>query len=513
VERLETRETPAATIATILQDVNLGAPSSSPTELVKFHGMLFFAADDGFHGRELWKSDGTLAGTQLVRDIHLGSAGSDPQHLTVAGNVLYFSADDGIFGRELWRTDGTTGGTVLVRDIHVGPVGSDPTELIAFVDRPTVTPLSRLYFSANDGLHGRELWRSNGTQDSTQLVFDINVGPADSTPTYLTVAPRPDFRLPGNLPLPPNAPRALFFRADDGIHGAELWRTTAKRSNRRITTELVRDINIGPDSSNPFNLAAVGRTLYFGADDGLTGKELWHSFPGPLFAERVKDINPGPGDSMIESPTALMAQVFVQVNTPQLMNLPRLFFSADNGFLGQELWISNGTPDGTHLVRDINPGRNGSDPMMQFHPLAERRALTLKRNPLRVDNPRAPEKLLFSADDGFFGRELWRSEGNFTDTNLVKDINSGRNGSMPGALIGIVVKRKNTIYFAANNGDTLFNNELWTSNGFVDGTTLVQDINPGSGASNPDNFEFIRGKLFFAADDGVRGREPWQLLV
>jgi len=501
-ERLETRETPAA-IATFVQDINQGPNPSSPTEPVRYQGIILFAAEDSFHGRELWRTDGTPAGTQLVRDINLGDKGSDPQHLTVAGKFLYFSADDGIFGRELWRTDGTLAGTMLVRDIHVGPLGSDPTELIEFTDRPGFNPSTRLYFSANDGLHGRELWRSNGTVASTQLVADINLGPADSSPTYLTVVPRPDLN---------PVPRALYFRADDGIHGAELWRTTAKRPNRLITTELVKDIRPGPAGSNPFNLASVGPTLYFGADDGFTGKELWRTLPRPNITYQVKDINPGPKDSLIESPAALMAQVFVPFRQPRLTR-PRLFFSADNGAVGQELWVSDGSLNGTQLVRDINPGPNGSNPMMQQHPLAQRRALTLTVTPASFDNPRPAEVLLFSAADGFFGRELWRSDGTFTGTNLVRDINSGAADGIQGELVGIVVK--NVAYFAANNGVTLFNTELWSSTGTPAGTNLVQDINAGSGASDPNNFEFLRrtSTLFFAADNGIIGRELWKLPV
>lgn len=476
---LETREAPAASL---VDDVYLGPNPSSPTELIHYNGILFFSADDGIHGRELWRSDGTPAGTNIVRDINLGAAGSAPRQLTVAGGVLYFTADDGIHGRELWRTNGTTGGTVLVRDINLGSAGSDPTELIEFRDRPNLPnpPVRpRLYFAANDGIRGRELWRSAGTLVSTQLVQDINVGPADSTPTYLTVVPR-----------------GLYYRANDGIHGAELWRTSVKTKFRPITTALVRDINIGPTGSSPFNLTKLGGGIFFGADDGLTGKELWRNNRVGNVTYRVKDINLGPGDSLVESPVALMADVLVAPHTRALI------FSADNGFLGQELWRSNGTDAGTRLIKDINPGPDSSDPMMQQHPLPRRRALTLK-------NPLAAEVLLFSADDGFFGRELWRTDGVFAGTNLVKDINSGPDGSMPGQLVGIVFR--NTAYFAASNGATLFNNELWSSNGTPTGTRLVQDINPGSGASDPGNFEIVKDALYFAADNGIVGREPWRL--
>jgi len=122
-------------------------PPADPTVA---SGRLFFVADDGVHGRELWQSDGTAAGTSLVADLYPGFLGADPRGLVAAGGGLYFSANDGGHGRELWQSDGTPAGTRLVADVAPGGESSEPRQITAAG--------ARLYWSADDGLHGRELW-------------------------------------------------------------------------------------------------------------------------------------------------------------------------------------------------------------------------------------------------------------------------------------------------------------------------------------------------------------------
>ncbi|WP_274518323.1 ELWxxDGT repeat protein, partial [Microcystis aeruginosa] len=149
----------------LVKDIFPGLSGSSPGYLTVVGNTLFFRANDGVNGTELWKSDGTAAGTVLVKDIRLGSGGSDPGFLTAVGNTLFFRSLDGVNGQELWKSDGTAAGTVLVKDIRLGSGGSSPYYLTAVGNT--------LFFRSLDGVNGQELWKSDGTAAGTVLVKDI----------------------------------------------------------------------------------------------------------------------------------------------------------------------------------------------------------------------------------------------------------------------------------------------------------------------------------------------------
>lgn len=194
-------------------------------------------------GLQVWKSDGTSAGTMLVKDL---GAVSSPGQLRTVGDTLFFSLDDGAHGSELWKTDGTSGGTGLVKDINPGAAGSDPSSFGAYN--------GRLYFSADDGSHGRELWTSDGTEQGTTLVADINPGPGGSGPSGFTVA--------GGL---------LYFNAFSPTSGNELWSSDGTTAG----TSMVQDLYPGPGSSNPQQLTDADGTLYFIASDPTHQNALW----------------------------------------------------------------------------------------------------------------------------------------------------------------------------------------------------------------------------------------------
>src|SRR5262245_17570170 len=168
VEPLEDRMAPSATPVRYPPTVTF---ASSLENLTEVSGTAFFTADDGVHGRELWKSDGTLAGTALVKDITPGSSGTRFGPPANVNGTLFFGANGG-----LWKSDGTAAGTVLVKDVYVLDYN--------FTKMTNVN--GTLFFIALTGpSHERwELWKSDGTAAGTvplQLIwlgtvgFDLNL--------------------------------------------------------------------------------------------------------------------------------------------------------------------------------------------------------------------------------------------------------------------------------------------------------------------------------------------------
>lgn len=343
---------------------------------------------------------------ELVINPHTGVGpmqSSDIRMGVTLNGVHYFRANDGIHGEELWRSDGTQAGTWLVKDILMGASDSWPNDFAVFGDE--------ICFSASDGSEGRELWCSDGTEAGTRQVHAIRPGPQGSNPSKLTVA--------GGW---------LYFSADDGVHGQELWRSDGTQAG----THLVRDIRPGPQGAEPDGLAAVGDLLLFAARTDALGRELWRS--DGTGAGTVNVVNLGAG-----------ASSSIGTYHQHAVHAGWYYFAADAGNgTGTELWRSNGTSANTHLVKDINPGAAGSLPK---------------------DMHSTSAGLLFSAYDGN-GYRLWRSNGSAAGTLALPGSGMNLVGRGVASLHGFA-------YFVGDDGD------LWRTDGTVAGTVAVGSTNPG----------------------------------
>lgn len=436
------------TLVKDLRPGQFGALENNP-EFVVFNSELYFFADDGVHGKELWKTDGTDEGTVLVKDIVPGSGSSFPSSLKLSGSTLYFLADDGLFGRELWKTDGTEAGTSMIKNIHPNSTVHQIGELFDYN--------GTLIFRADDGFTGLELWKSSGTENSTILIKDIFEGGIPSNPS--------NFSIHANF---------LYFTAT-GTDGTELYRTTGSESS----TELVKDLFTGgnaisPNSSSPGPVISLGNNPYFSAfvpipNTNQFGRRLCVVEANFLFNIVAGDPNP---ELLIKSGNL----IYYRSISPTLG-------------VGTELFASTGVGNENtfNLVKDIRLGGASSSPS----------GLTDYNG-----------TLLFRANDGIHGVELWRSDGSESGTVMVKDIFAGSSSSgFTNSRLGTVIQ--DLLFFNANDG--VHGNELWVSDGTENGTYLVMDLNNGTNWSEPGNFIEYNGFVYFSANDGVVGRELFRV--
>lgn len=429
----------------LVKNIQSGTASGNPQNLTIFNNgftdKLYFSATTLAQGNEIWISnDGTGPQTSILANINPNfGAGSFPQKITAAGNFrVYFTADDGAQGREIWYSNGL--GANIYLDLYAGSQGSNPTELIS-------NGVNGVFAACSPFIAG--------TDYGTEIVNVANGAVTDIATGALN-----------------GEPENLYYDSINGIlyfsgnsqsgDGKELYQWTSSGS----PAVLIADINSNPmGDSNPKHFINLNDKIYFTANDGNSGNELFeldYNAGNQVFL--VKDINTNgidsnPGEKIVFN--------------------NRIYFAADDGINGVELWESDGTDSGTQLVSDLYSGPQGSEP----------ENLTIYNN-----------RLYFTANHPILGKELFYATASGSVINA-SNIASGSSSSNPQYLK--VYNSK--LYFSANDG--INGIELWETAGTSFSTVMTEDINP-TGSSDPRELVVMDGvKLLFSADNGSTGRE------
>jgi ELWxxDGT repeat protein len=419
--------------------------------LARAGNSLVFAAKDDVHGAEPWVSDGTSAGTRILRDIVPGSAGSEPFDFTPAGPVTFLFTTTPAGNVALWRTDGTSAGTALVMDLGPPPAGGNHVAPLGVV-------AGHFVFTAYIGNGRFRLWRSDGTTAGTSAIVDFTSDIVTGVPVpFPYTGPESNGLVSGGF---------LYFAGNDGVHGRELWRSDGSTTG----TSLVADVQPGPGGSWPSGFTALGGSVLFQADDGTHGAEPWITDGTAAGTRLLGDIHPGPDGSYPFG--------FLGTGTAA-------FFGADDGVSGTELWRTDGSSNGTFRVADVAPGAAGSRPFSLFH---------------------ANGLVYFEADSGD-GMELWKTDGSDAGTAVVEDL-ARPESSFPAFLTDV----SGRLFFSTvtgQNGDAAYRS-LWVTRGSPGTTSRVRDFSTLiDNALAPTTLLSFGGRLFFRADDGEHGIEPW----
>jgi ELWxxDGT repeat protein len=429
------------------------------SQLFVFYGKLYFSARETAepsHGWELWRKNEEGL-TELVADIN-PTGDSFPAILGESEGWLVFSANDGVNGDRIFRLKGTTEELDATLDFNADAsidlnftfleslggdlyfvVGGNTADDGLYVTGAGGEFISRIwdtadwdylvwsgfkgmfYYTRYDPAYGLEVWRTGGPP-YIYIFKDIAPGPRGSNP--LAIA-----RCGSNL----------CISADDGQHGTELWITNGISGE---TTYLAADLNLRPKGSNPRDFLTAENLTFFHTNDNISMENLWRTDGTPA------------GTIALNQDSAVTFVEDIPYTSRYIVPAgERVFFTAKTAATGRELWTSDGTPAGTHLVKDILPGADSSN----------------------VNNMTAAgEKLFFTANDGSHGNELWVSDGTQGGTHLVEDLIT--TVQTPTPYFSIIAPYGNRVIFTIYNPD-LSQTDLWISDGTPAGTQYIRGFN------------------------------------
>lgn len=424
--------------------------SSNSKWLTETEDYIYFTADDGIRGRELWKLEKATDKISIVKDIKEGDDDSFDSYFELGGvlpnNVMIFfpcdSPDGSLVTRRLWRTDGTEEGTYKILDLPPG----------IFNDNFYVNYNDEIYFTGETESSSQNLYKSDGTIEGT-VELKYNGASIENVN---------DIFLFNN---------SLYFTATYEEFGLQLWKTNGTNESVELVTQIGNSNTTGLTSFNEFLI--FNNHIYFYANDGVNGNELWKSNGELNSEELVKDIYSGsnswgdPNNSNSGFKGIVKDGYFL--------------FSATDDNAPQTLFRSDGTEEGTFKVATINI--SNKKPIIYDY---------YNSNFISYGN-----LTIFNASKQNSGDVLWVTDGTAFGTNFLMDFYPGNNVSN----ISDFALANNFIYLLA---DESFNsgNKLWRTDGTIEGTIKVADFKINSNIKQSTN-----GNFYFSMFDDFNGFE------
>ncbi|MFT5724394.1 MAG: ELWxxDGT repeat protein [Bacteroidia bacterium] len=467
----------------MIKDLDNGSYSSSPEQITCMNGLIYFVADYD-KGKELYYTDGTASGTRLTQDLYPIQTDAFITNLTALNSVLVFSAHSSgnYYDFELYsRKEGSS--IKKVKDIYPGSTASRPSHFF--------THNNLLYFTADDGATGREIWISDGTSSTTKLFWDLLVNTPDNVITSIA-----------------ETPEGVVFNANNNDTLDELWsfNLDAKKVKNVIDYK-------GQTRGQPRELMSTPNGVYYSLLPGSFDMEInYYDYKTKAVTEildngkknYVGNFRRTNGKFFYTLRQTLLPNIWVYDETTKKTRVvtsaiqpngfgadaanltvvgDRVFFSADNYTVGFELYVTDGVT--SKLVKDIYNDYYDSRPsnLCSFK----------------------DSFLFLSATTPKNGRELYFSDGTSSGTVMLKDIVSGSGSSSP----TLMTEGNGLVFFVAT--DATNGRELWKSDGTENGTTILKDIVVGTGSSNPANLQYHPdlGKLFFTTTDSNSVETLW----
>ena len=456
---------------------------SNPGFFFEFNGECHFIANNNIEGQVIYTTDGTESGTTTVIDLYPNTYGSIPEYLTKAGDKIYFSIQD-----TLWVSDGTSNGSKSLgkRFDHNSYYWGKTNERLFFVTNDSLFSTDgtvagtyyllpdqdsfnnngnsdfnkfqpvlngdELWFFYRNDIHGIELYKSDGTPSGTDTLFESLAG----TETI--------FNLGSTSQIVMLNGRLYFSNYSINNGGRELWSTDGTLAG----TSLVHDFFAGSSSFSPKRFHFFKNKIYFDAYDSST-QSTWVS------------------DGTIAG-TIKLADVSFNANNIDVVNIGNeLFFVSDNN-----IWKTNGTPDGTELViEQTNPPNS----LTSFG-----------------------DKIIYQLEDNNGDIEPWITDGTTLGTTLLKDINV--NGNSNPQFFTVI---QNLVFFNGKTSMTVSGGvssiqEMWQSQGNETSTYPIplsaypiSPITYGVPMTAPEDILKLRNRVYFIGNNTVFGKEIYYL--